>query len=58
MKAELDSMKQRTELANKYHDRVKESLGAVDAARFFEIDSQLNSIIDLQIESSLPLGED
>ena len=58
VKAELDSMKQRTELVNKYHERVKDSLGAVNAARFFEIDSQLNSIIDLQIDSSLPLGEE
>jgi len=58
VKAELDSMKQRTELVNKYHDRVKEALGPVNAARFFEIDSQLNSIIDLQIDSSLPLGQD
>jgi len=58
VKAELDSMKQRAELVNKYHDRVKASLGAVDAARFFEIDSQLNSLIDLQIDSSLPLGQE
>jgi len=58
VKAELDHMKHRTELMNKYHERVKDSLGAVNAARFFEIDNQLNSIIDLQIDSSLPLGED
>jgi len=58
VKAEVDSMKQRAELLNKYHERVKASLGAVNAARFFEIDGQLNSIIDLQIDSSLPLGQD
>ena len=58
VKAELDSMKQRTELANKYHERVKASLGPVNAARFFEVDGQLNSIIDLQIDSSLPVGQD
>jgi tRNA nucleotidyltransferase/poly(A) polymerase len=58
VKAELDAMKQRTEMMNKYHERVKESLGPVNAARFFEIDSQLNSIIDLQIDSSLPVGQD
>jgi len=58
VKAELDSMKQRTELVNKYHERIKGSLGAVNAARFFEIDNQLNSIIDLQIDSSLPLGQE
>ena len=58
VKAELDSMKQRTELLNKYHERVKASLGPVNAARFLEIDGQLNSIIDLQIDSSLPVGQD
>lgn len=58
VKAELDSVKQRADMVNKYHDRVKESLGPVNAARFFEIDSQLNSIIDLQIDSSLPLGQE
>ena len=51
-------MKQRTELLNKYHERVKASLGPVNAARFLEIDGQLNSIIDLQIDSSLPVGQD
>src|SRR5215471_1572417 len=34
VKAELDSMKQRAEMVNKYHDRVKSSLGAATAARF------------------------
>jgi hypothetical protein len=34
---------------------VKESLGAVTAARFAQIEDQLLLIIDLQIASSLPI---
>ncbi len=47
--------KQRTELLAKYYDRVKQSLGAVTAARFVQVEHQLLSIIDLQVDSSLPI---
>jgi len=47
--------KARTELLAKYYERVKQSLGAVTAARFLQVEDQLLLIIDLQIESSLPL---
>ena len=47
--------KQRAELVAKYYDRVKQALGATTAARFFQIEDQLLSIIDLQIDSSLPI---
>jgi hypothetical protein len=48
--------KQRMELLAKYYDRVKESLGAVTAARFVQVEHQLLLIIDLQIDSSLPIA--
>jgi hypothetical protein len=48
--------KQRTELLAKYYDRVKQSLGAVTAARFVQVEHQLLLIIDLQIDSSLPVA--
>jgi hypothetical protein len=48
--------KQRMELLTKYYDRVKESLGAVTAARFVQVEHQLLLIIDLQIDSSLPIA--
>jgi hypothetical protein len=51
----LDYRKQRHELLAKYHGRVKASLGAIEAARFLQIESQLLSIIDLQIEANLPI---
>ena len=47
--------KQRPELVAKYYERVKQSLGATTAARFFQIEDQLLSIIDLQIDSDLPI---
>jgi len=47
--------KARFDLLTKYYDRVKQSLGAVTAARFIQVEDQLLLIIDLQIASSLPL---
>jgi hypothetical protein len=49
--------KHRSELVAKYYGRIKDSLGAVEAARFVLIESQLLEIIDLQIASSLPIVE-
>jgi hypothetical protein len=51
----FDYRKQRTELLAKYYGRVKDSMGAVEAARFLQIEDQLLEIIDLQIESALPI---
>ena len=48
--------KMRSELLVKYYDRVKQSLGGITAARFLQVESQLLLIIDLQIDSSLPLA--
>jgi len=50
-----DYRKQRQELLMTYYERVKESLGAIQAARFLQIEDQLLTIIDLQIESALPI---
>jgi len=51
----LDFRKQRSELLAKYYGRVKASLGAIEAARFLQIEDQLLLIIDLQITSALPV---
>ncbi|HWO01780.1 MAG TPA: hypothetical protein VNS63_21175 [Blastocatellia bacterium] len=51
----LDYQKQRLDLLGKYYERVKQSLGAISAARFLQIEHQLLLIIDLQIASSLPV---
>ena len=52
----ISYQKQRMELLAKYYGRVKESLGAVTAARFAQVEQQLLLIIDLKINSSLPVA--
>jgi hypothetical protein len=47
--------KQRAELLAKYYELVKQSLGGITAARFIQVEDQLLLIIDLQIDSSLPV---
>src|SRR5271170_1782560 len=47
--------KQRSELLAKYYELVKQSLGGITAARFVQVEDQLLLIIDLQIDSSLPV---
>jgi len=47
--------KQRSELLAKYYERVQQELGAITAARFIQVEDQLLLIIDLQIDSSLPI---
>ena len=51
----FDYRKQRSELLAKYYGRLKASLGAIQAARFLQVEDQLLLIIDLQIESVLPV---
>ena len=51
----LDYQKQRSELLAKYYERMKQSVGAITAARFLQVEHQLLLIIDLQIASSLPI---
>jgi hypothetical protein len=52
---ELDYLKQRMELLNRYYERVKQALGAITASRFIQVEHQLLLIIDLQMDSSLPI---
>ena len=51
----FDYRRQRSELLSKYYGRVKISIGAIQAARFLQVEDQLLLIIDLQIESALPV---
>jgi hypothetical protein len=46
---------QRSELLAKTYDRVKQAIGAINAARFVQVEHQLLLIIDLQIASELPV---
>jgi hypothetical protein len=47
--------KQRSELLATSYERVKQALGGITAARFMQVEDQLLLIIDLQIDSSLPV---
>jgi hypothetical protein len=47
--------KERAELLVQTYDKVKQALGAVTAARFAQVEHQLLLLIDLQIDSSLPI---
>jgi hypothetical protein len=47
--------KQRSDLLAKYYQQVKQALGGITAARFVQVEDQLLLIIDLQIDSSLPV---
>jgi hypothetical protein len=51
----LAFQKERSELLAKTYEVVKQSLGAITAARFVQIEHQLLLIIDLQIISRLPV---
>jgi hypothetical protein len=54
----LDYQKQRGELLAKYYQAMKQSVGAITAARFLQVEHQLLLIIDLQIASSLPIVQE
>ena len=45
---------QRAELKKNYFDKMKKTLSPVTAARFFQIENQIQHIVDLQISASLP----
>jgi hypothetical protein len=51
----FDLEAKRTDLKRTYLKKFTKIIPAVKAARFFQIENQLNMVIDLQIASSLPL---
>ena len=53
---DLNLRKQRGELLARTYERVKQSLGGVTAARFLQIESQLELLVDLQLDALLPTG--
>ena len=56
MKQELNLRKQRDELLARFYERFK-PMGSETAARFLLIESQLEHIADLQLDSMLPTGQ-
>jgi hypothetical protein len=57
MKKAFEVDEQRTRLRKKYYDRIKKDLSSTTAARFVEVDSQLQDISDLQAASKLPTNQ-
>jgi hypothetical protein len=47
--------KKRTDLIASYYDKVRAALGTGKAARFVQVEAMLDNIIDLQIQSGMPL---
>jgi hypothetical protein len=54
-KATFDLEAQRTELKRKYFPKFAEVVPATKAARFFQIENQLNILVDFQVAATLPL---
>jgi hypothetical protein len=55
IKNALSYRRQRSELLEKYYERVRQAVGGITAARFIQVEDQLLLLIDLQIDSSLPV---
>jgi hypothetical protein len=53
----LEIEQQRLDLKKKYYVRVKGTLDAVTAARFLQVENQLEKLLDLQLASQLPAIE-
>ena len=54
MSAALALETQRTELKKKHFDIMKKALSARTAARFFQVENQMQQVVDLQISANLP----
>jgi len=52
-KHELDS--KRTDLLWKYFNKFKSELNPIDAAMFYQVESQLLSLIDVQVAGEIPI---
>jgi hypothetical protein len=51
----LDYQKKRVDLRSRYFDRMSKEISPTIAAKFFQVETQLEDIIDLEIASLVPL---
>ena len=51
----LDYQKKRVDLRSRYFDRMSKEISPTIAAKFFQVETQLENIVDLEIASSVPL---
>ncbi len=54
-KGSFDLENKKTDLKRKYFKKFQKAIPATKAARFFQIENQLNMVLDLQVAASLPL---
>jgi len=57
IKKAFEYQKQRGELLADYYGKVKDAVGAVEAARFVQVEHQLLLLIDLEIAAELPVAQ-
>jgi hypothetical protein len=51
----LDHQKRRVDLRGRYFERMSKEISPTIAAKFFQVETQLENIVDLEIASSVPL---
>ncbi|MDX2181744.1 MAG: hypothetical protein SFV18_19280 [Bryobacteraceae bacterium] len=51
----LDFQKKRVDLRRKYFDRMSKEISPTVAAKFFQVELQLESLLDLEVASVVPL---
>ena len=51
----LDIERKRIELKASYYNKMKSALDAITAARFLQVENQLEKLLDLQIAANLPV---
>jgi hypothetical protein len=51
----LDIEQQRSNLKGRYYQKVKTALDPITAAKFIQVENQIERILDLQISSQLPV---
>jgi len=51
----LSIEQQRNDLKKRYYERVKTELDAITAARFLQVENQLENLLDLQMAAQLPV---
>lgn len=53
----FDFQDDRLSLNEKYYNKIADALGAIVAAKYMQLENQIQLIIDLQINSNLPLAK-
>ena len=54
----FDIDQQRLALSKKYYKQFEKAVGPITAAKFMQVDNQLNLLVDLQISQALPLVQE